>query len=131
MKANQLTFCPLGILSYNFRTKLDGKKAHDEAFCYMVYCDEDYVIAMTWDDNHNAHFHLLKNNDVAFRPVNDDMVQVETICSRANKDGICDIRRGINMFLLLEVNSKVGVFRVGLWHDNGVKLWSRHVIEYQ
>lgn len=130
MKANQLTFCPLGILSYNFRTKLDGKKAYDEAFCYMIYCDEDYVITMTWDDDHESHFHLLNNNDVAFRPVNDDIVQVETICSHANKDGISDIE-GIDVFLLLEVTSKVGVFRVGLRHDNGVKLWSRHVIENQ
>lgn len=132
MKANQLAFHPFGVLSYNFRIKLDGKETHDEAFCYMIYCDEDYVIAMTWDDDHKCEFHLLDNNDVAFRPaVNDDMVQVETICSRANNGGVFDIE-GIDVFLLLEVTSKIGVFRVGLLHDDDkVKLLSMPLIENQ
>lgn len=128
MKANQLVFCPFGVLSYNFRTKIDGKETHDEASCYMIYCDEDYVIAMTQDD-YKCDFHLLDNNDVAFHPVNGYMVQVETICSRANSECGFNIE-GIDVFLLLEVNSKAGVFRVGLLYDDDkVKLLSMPLIE--
>lgn len=127
MKTNQLTFNPFGVLSYNFRTTLDGKETHDEASCYMVYCDEDYVIVMTQDE-YKCDFHLLDNNGVIFHPVNGNTVSVKTIRSRASTEEGFHIE-GIDVFLLLEVNSRIGVFRVGLLHDDDTtKLLSKSLI---
>lgn len=115
MKEIQTAFHPFGILRYNFRKKLDGKETHDESSCYMVYCDEDYVIVMTQDD-YKCDFHLLHNEDIAFHPVHGNTILVKTIRSRVSREEGFNIE-GIEVFLLLEVNCRVGVFRVGLMHD--------------